>query len=89
MYYDLINYFDVWGNNKDGYDVNDLCVQESGLFIADDATSKDIANFLVRIGFLNTSDLRRIRIIDNCDGMIEIEAVKDNYPIGRLQAIYN
>lgn len=29
--YRLINYFDVWGNAEVGYEVNDLCVEETGI----------------------------------------------------------
>lgn len=28
--YSLINYFDVWGNAKDGWEVNNLCTEKLG-----------------------------------------------------------
>lgn len=63
MKYTLINYFDVWGNAKDGYEVNNQCVEERGIFISDAATDKEIVSFLESAGYLNTSDLRKVTIV--------------------------
>lgn len=82
--YRLINYFDVWGNEEDGYEVNDLCVEETGIFIADDSTDQQVLNLLVRIGFLTTDDPEKVCVINNGD-MIEIESVEDGCPLGRLE----
>lgn len=83
--YTLVNYFDVWGNEKEGYEINNLCNEVEGITITDDATEKDILKYLVQIGFLTTSDRRKVRI-DTTDGdMMEIYAVKGNYPIGSLR----
>lgn len=82
----LINYFDVWGNEKDGWEVNNTCVEFSDLVITDDATDKDILNYLKEIGFLSTSDRRRVRIADGGD-RLEIEAVKGYRPLGALERI--
>lgn len=81
---DLINYFDVWGNEEDGYEVNDLCVEETGIFTADDSTDQQVLNLLVRIGFLTTDDPEKVCVINNGD-MIEIESVEDGCPLGRLE----
>ena len=84
--YRLVNYFDVWGNEKDGYEVNNLCTEADDLWIDDDSTTKEIANFLVSIGFLNTNDMRRLYFED--DGTyIEIYQRKGMYPLGRLEEI--
>lgn len=82
--YRLINYFDVWGNEEDGYEVNDLCVEETGIFIADNSTDQQVLNLLVRIGFLTTDDPEKVCVINNGD-MIEIESVEDGCPLGRLE----
>ena len=83
--YSLINYFDVWGNAKDGWEVNNQCVEFDDLVITDDATEKDILKYLVSIGFLATSDRRKVKIDDLGDYM-EIYAVKGNMPLGLLMA---
>lgn len=82
--YSLINYFDVWGNAKDGWEVNNQCVKFDDLVITDDATEKDILGYLVSIGFLATSDRRKVRVDDLGDYM-EIYAVKGNMPLGLLR----
>ena len=82
--YSLINYFDVWGNVKDGWDVNNLCTEKTGITITDNASNKEILDYLVRIGFLTTSDMRKVRI-DSSGDMMEIYAVKGMQPLGRLQ----
>ena len=84
----LVNYTDVWGNEKDGYGVNNLCVERDDLKIHKDCTEKDLLNNLVDIGFLTTSDKRRVRIDMLEWDMMEIYAVKGNQPIGRLEKKY-
>ena len=71
MKYELINYFDVWGNAEDGWEVNNQCVEFRDLIITEDASDKDILNYLVDIGFLATSDMRKL-LVDNNGDMIEI-----------------
>lgn len=83
--YALVNYFDVVGNKQDGYEINNCCVEETGITITDDATEKDILKYLVQIGFLTTSDRRKVHIDVTDSNTLEIYAVKDNYPIGSLR----
>lgn len=84
--YRLINYFDVWGNAKDGYEVNNLCIEREDLIIDDDCTDKEILIFLVGIGFLATSDRRKVYLEDFGE-FIQIYARKGNYPLGRLEVM--
>ena len=83
MKYSLINFFDVWGNAKDGWEVNNQCVEFNDLIITDEATEKDILNYLVQIKFLSTSDRRRVRL-EFTGNVIEIYEVKGWKPIGML-----
>ena len=80
----LINYFDVLGNPKEGWEVNNLCVEKEGITIVDDATEKEILHFLKEIRFLTTDDMRRVRLENYGDGW-EIYAVKGWMPLGRLE----
>ena len=84
----LVNYTDVWGNEKDGYEVNNLCIERDNLKIHEDCTEKDLLNNLVEIGFLITSDKRRVRVDMQDWDMMEIYAVKGREPIGRLEKKY-
>lgn len=83
--YSLHNYFDVWGNEKDGWEVNNSCIEFDDLNISDDTTEKEILKYLKDINFLTTDDMRKVR----CDmntyvGLIEIYAVKGHRPIAAL-----
>lgn len=60
--YTLINDFDVWGNGKDGWVINDCCVAAEGIEIDDFATDKEIVEMLKSKGYLTTSDMRRIAV---------------------------
>lgn len=87
MNYALINYFDVWGNEKDGYEINDQCVEAENLYIDNNATDKQILGLLKTIDFLKTDDMRRVRIEDLGEDM-EIYACKNRYPLGMLRRRY-
>lgn len=85
--YTLINYFDVWGNEKDGYEVNNQCVECDDLVITDDATPKDICNYLKDRGYLTTSDMRRLTVEDYGD-TIEILKRKGYKPLFGIRVNY-
>ena len=83
--YSLINYFDVIGNSKDGYEINNQCTEFTDLVISDDSTKKEICQFLVQIGFLSTSDMRKLTVDwSTYDGVIEIFEKKTMIPICAL-----
>lgn len=85
--YTLINYFDVWGNKKDGYEVNNQCIEKDDIVIADDATPKEICEYLVKIGMLKTSDMRRLEVVD-WGNLIEINERKSGRPLFGLHVNY-
>ena len=85
--YALINYFDVWGNEKDGWEINDKCTEFEDLQITDDATDKDILEYLVQIGFLSTSDRRRLVVEDLGGQNIEIYQRKGMKPLCSLREV--
>ena len=82
--YTLINYFDVWGNAETGWEINNQCVEFDDLCITDDATEKDILSYLKSIGFLSTSDRRKVCLVDYAADVIEICAKKGMRPLGAL-----
>ena len=65
----LVNYFDVWGNPKDGWEINNQCVEFDELWMDDGYTAKDVLRFLKRIGFLATDDMRRLAVEDSWDSI--------------------
>lgn len=86
--YRLVDYFDVWGNEEDGYEVNDLAIIADDITIADDATEQDILDFLYNMKYLNTNDLSKINVEMFDPDMIELFDANTEYPICRLERIY-
>lgn len=62
MKWTLINYFDVWGNEEDGWEVNNACTEFDDLEIADDATDQDIIDYLYNIEFFRTNDIEKFEV---------------------------
>lgn len=85
--YTLINYFDVWGNEKDGWEVNNQCVEFDDLNLVDDITPKEICEYLKSINMLATSDMRRLEVVDMGD-LIEINERKGHKPLFALMLNY-
>ena len=79
MFYTLINYFDVWGNAADGFEVNNQCIECDDLFIDDSATNKDVVVYLKKAGYLLTDDLRRVSVVD-FGGYMEVQK-KSGHPL--------
>jgi hypothetical protein len=81
----LINYFDVWGNKKDGWEINNMC-EEGRLRIHEDYTNKEIMQALKGFGFLkNTVRINQLEFDHLHDFGIEIYQKKDMKPICRLE----
>lgn len=45
---------DVWGNNKDGYEVNDLCFSGLTIELPENFTDKQLIKAMKEVGFINT-----------------------------------
>ena len=78
--YTVYNYFDVWGNKKDGYEINNQCVEFDDLYIAPDSTNKEICEYLVKAKLLTSSDMRKIYVENLGDGY-EIYEKKSMLPL--------
>lgn len=86
-HYKLIDYFDVWGNPIDGWEVNDLTTVEENIVIAEDSTDEEIIDFLIQIGYLKPEAKELVHLESYDDEIIEIVQIKNDYPIGRLEMI--
>ena len=82
--YTLINYFDVWGNEDDGYEVNNQCIEVEDVVIADDATDQDIIDYLFQNEYLTDDDISLYEVEDNGD-FIEIYVKKTMMPLYSLR----
>ena len=84
--YTLVNDFDVWGNAKDGWDINDCRIEEENIMINDFATDKEIVTMLKDKGYLTTNDMRKITVEEyGTDIMIyERKGMKPLYELRRM-----
>ena len=80
MTYTLINYFDVIGNLRDGYEINNQCIECNDLYLSDDCADKDIILYLYKQGYLTTCDMRKVGV-DSDGDLIEIYAKKTHFPL--------
>lgn len=89
--YRVIDYFDVWGNMRDGWEVNNQCVLAQTAFIDYDAQDfkRAIMAGMKKAGFFNKSARMASFHVDwNCSDGDYIELRLGNgYPICRLEAV--
>lgn len=83
--YDLIDYFDVWGNEEDGWDVNNLAKVESDIWLDDDLSDDEIVNYLIdQVWFFSPKARGNIEVIGDGD-FIEFFNAETGEPLGRLE----
>jgi len=89
MYYRLrlVNYFDVWGNEKDGWDVNNACEEWNDVWTCD-LDDKTLLKILKSTGFLQ-KHVRTNQLIFDWIGpeCCEISLRRTHYPLGRIEII--
>lgn len=88
--YTLIDYFDVWYNDEEGWWVNDSCPLYDDINITDDATDKEIINYIKGLELvtrLPSSDMRKFEIVNWGDTM-EICERKGHKPLYGLHPNY-
>ena len=86
--YRLVNFFDVWGGEKDGWEINNQCIEGEDFHIDESATKKEICEYLKSAGFLKTSDMRQLYV--DCaayDGCIEIYQRKGMMPLFAFEEV--
>jgi hypothetical protein len=90
----VINYFDVWGNKKDGWEINNMCVEETLddelLQLHESASSKDAFQLLKDTGFFKkTARINQVDIDNMGEFGFEFHQRKDGMPICRIEFINN
>lgn len=70
-HYDLIDYFDVWYNDFDGWTVNNQCVAKTNIIITDDTTEEDIIEYLKQNEFLVSNCT-----VDDFDVLMDIDFIE-------------
>ena len=89
-YFDLIDYFDVWGNEEDGWEVNDQTVVEDKIWISDDTTEEELFNYLKdTVGYFNrNTKFSDVEIQWDDPDFIEIFQASDGCPVCSLRVSY-
>lgn len=85
--YRLIDYFDVWGNATDGWQVNNSIRVEDDIILSEDITDEEIIDFLILINYLKSEAKGNVYLESYDNEMIEIVQTKDDCPIGRLEML--
>ena len=89
--YKLVDYFDVWGNPIDGWEVNNLTsyydTEDTCLRISEDATDEEIIDFLILINYLKPEAKELVHLESQDDMIIEIVQTDNDYPVGRLEML--
>ncbi len=80
----LVNYFDVWGNEEDGYEVNNACVEAEDVVITDETTDEDIIDYLFQNEYITDDDYSLYEIESNGD-FIEIFVRETGMPLYSLR----
>lgn len=79
--WELIDYFDVWGNEQAGWEVNNQSVVSHGITITDDCNNDTIIDYLINNGFLlQTADTDDFYILWDVD-YIEIFEKRNGKPL--------
>ena len=89
MYYRLrlINYFDVWGNKKDGWDVNNACMEWDDVWTCD-LDDKTLLKILKNTDCLQKHvRINQINFEWVSPEVCEISVRKSHYPLGMLEII--
>ena len=79
---------DVWGNAREGYDVNDVLPSQGNVFIFDDATDEEIVRALKEEDFIDKGIHTRSVSIDGERGYdLYIGEARTNKPVYELRHV--
>jgi hypothetical protein len=79
--FELVDYFDVWGNEEDGFQVNNAMVIGRGIDEKVVKNKRSIMKYLKDTGFLKTDARGRDIIVTGYDEFIEVVENKNHYPL--------
>jgi hypothetical protein len=86
--YRVINYFDVWGNEEDGWEVNNLC-SEGYIELKDYTDKNEIIDALQEMNLLNEKASADTVHFYNDYEMIELFEEANGRPLFRLELQQN
>lgn len=81
---ELVDYYDVWGNAEDGYEVNNISREDT--FELENLEDETIIEKLKEIHYLNENATPENITVDDCYPYMEI-LESNGYPLGRLEVV--
>ena len=85
MKYNLIDYFDVWGNDVEGYEVNNLCKTDIYINIEEEDNDVDILVKLVESGYFLPNAVKKVEVEWLEESYIEFYEKNNYMPLCRLE----
>lgn len=76
--FSLIYYFDVWGNQEDGWEVNDQTIVINNLNIPSNISNEELINKLIDMDYLSNEN---VRVEWYSDMMCEIFSSANDKPL--------
>jgi hypothetical protein len=85
----IIDYFDVWGNPKDGFDVNNLCQWQTDFYIDPSIldSKKTLLSWLRSVGYLKPGNGLNALTVTDYHPYYEIERRRTGEPVCRIEVI--
>lgn len=80
----LYDYFDVWGNEDDGWEINNLCCVEDEIMISTDSSDEEILQNLLKWGYMSGYKKDEIEIEDLGE-IIDFFLKENLYPLMSLR----
>lgn len=89
MKFQVVDYYDVWGNETDGWDVNGVSREDCYIDLVFDNTDDEIIEKLVEVRYLSVDAVDHVNVDWLDDTMIELTVKENGFPLGRLEKVLN
>ena len=89
MKFQVVDYYDVWGNETDEWDVNGVSREDCYIDLVFDNTDDEIIEKLVEVRYLSVDAVDHVNVDWLDDTMIELTVKENGFPLGRLEKVLN
>jgi len=85
MKINIIDYFDVWGNKKEGWEINNWFQNAFKVKITDIFNKKKLLKIMKRLGYIKPGVRTTQLLFEEIDNGYEISLNKTNMPLFRVE----
>lgn len=82
-----VHALDVWGNERDGYEVNDIYPSQGRVTFYNDATNTEIVSAMKRGGFIRPGIHTRSIQIEGDEEIVYLNVARTGKPVFELRAV--